>query len=71
MSELTDLDTKLNNKKYEMLEVRKSTILATAETSGTYIIQIDKTVFWVLAFIINYPMLSDFAKWVYKIWTLL
>ena len=66
MNSQTILDTELDNKKHEMLEVRKDTILATAETDGTYIIQIDKTVLWVLLFIINYPMLSDFAKWLYR-----
>jgi len=67
MSESTILDTKLDNKKHEMMEVRKTTILGYAENDNTYIIQIDKTVFWIFLFIINYPMISETVKWIYRL----
>ena len=63
----TDLDTKLHDKEVEMLEVKKTTILGVAETNNTYVIQIDKTVLWIFIFIINYPMLSEFVKWIYRL----
>ena len=65
MNSQTTLDAELDNKKHEMMEVRKTTILGYAENNNTYIIQIDKTVFWLFLFIINYPMLSDAVKWLF------
>jgi len=69
MIPLTQLDNELLNKP-ETLTVEKTTILGVADTDNTYVIQIDKTVLWIFIFIINYPMLSEFVKWIYKVWTL-
>lgn len=67
MIPLTDLFNKLQDRtEPETLTVKKTTILGVSQTDNTYVIQIDKTVFWVILFIINYPMISDTVKWIYR-----
>ena len=51
----------------EMMEVKKTTILAVAETEGTYVIQINKIILWAFLFVVNYPMIREVFIWGYRL----